>query len=80
MNGGVIITSNRLNGVATYECEVGHRIDGEETRTCVGEGVWSGSAPLCRSKSLILNYRHYLINITIFPVNLGQYDGIKSQL
>ena len=35
-----------LGSVATYKCNEGFALDGEDTRTCI-EGGWSGTAPTC---------------------------------
>ena len=42
--------------VATYQCDSGYAISGEDTRTCEGDGrffmgTWSGVAPTCGSKT-----------------------------
>ena len=38
----------RVGQVIRYECPVGHMVDGDESRTCLPDGFWSGSAPTCR--------------------------------
>ena len=57
INGGSILYSagtanNRMRGtVAIYgSCDVGYTFNGENTRTCRGDGTWSGSDPSCDSE------------------------------
>ncbi|XP_064386909.1 uncharacterized protein LOC135335369 isoform X2 [Halichondria panicea] len=33
---------------AMYHCEVNYTLSGDSTRTCRGDGTWSGSAPTCQ--------------------------------
>ncbi len=48
--GGAGSPDNRpVNTVATYTCVTGYTLKGD-TRTCGSDGVWSGSAPVCRRK------------------------------
>ena len=41
------------NIVATYSCSSGYSLVGDSTRTCQSGGTWTGSAPICQSKSLL---------------------------
>ncbi len=49
-----------LGSNATYTCEAGFYLEGNEVRTCVDDdgkdaiGVWSGQEPSCVRKSLVL--------------------------
>ncbi|XP_017772932.1 PREDICTED: sushi, von Willebrand factor type A, EGF and pentraxin domain-containing protein 1 [Nicrophorus vespilloides] len=36
-----------VHSTITYNCEVGHILRGEQNRTCMRDGVWSGSTPTC---------------------------------
>ena len=40
-------TNTTYNSIATYSCDTGHMLVGDETRTCLESGVWSGSTPIC---------------------------------
>ena len=42
--------SRPVGTVSTYACDTGYTLDGGSTRTCQGDGTWSGSAPTCESK------------------------------
>ena len=39
--------------VATYSCADGYELVGEENRTCLVDGTWTGAEPHCRS---VYNY------------------------
>ena len=36
--------------VATYSCADGYELVGEENRTCLVDGTWTGAEPQCRSR------------------------------
>ena len=36
---------------ANYSCDTGYNLTGSMTRTCGGNGNWSGTAPTCSLKS-----------------------------
>ena len=47
-------TENRPIGtVTTYSCDTGYTLNGDRIRTCQSDGTWSGSAPTCKSESLL---------------------------
>ena len=35
--------------MATYSCDTGYDLIGDETRTCTEENGWTGSLPICKS-------------------------------
>ena len=39
-----------VDTMATYICDTGYTLNGETTRTCGSDGVWSGSTPVCQRK------------------------------
>ncbi|HJL00732.1 MAG TPA: EGF domain-containing protein [Polyangiaceae bacterium LLY-WYZ-15_(1-7)] len=47
-NGSVDAPSTGFSAVATYSCSTGYLLEGDATRTCGGDGLWSGSEPSCR--------------------------------
>ena len=53
LTNGVISYSDQtlgLNTVATYTCDTGYILNGDTTRTCGSDGVWSGFSPNCLRK------------------------------
>ena len=46
-NGAVSLSGTTYNSVATYSCDSGYVLMGDDMRTCLDTGVWSGSAPTC---------------------------------
>ena len=45
--GRVSVTTRDVGGRATYTCSNGFRMVGSSTRTCLSDGSWSGSEPVC---------------------------------
>ncbi len=39
-----------VNTVANYTCDTGYTINGDTTRTCGSDGMWSGSELVCQRK------------------------------
>ena len=56
-NGEVLLSSTTFNSAATYSCNTGYTLTGDDMRTCLQTGLWSGSEPMCTGKWLtgILN-------------------------
>ena len=49
-NGVVSFTATTYNSVATYSCNTGYTLTGDDTRTCQSSSLWSGSEPTCTGK------------------------------
>ena len=49
-NGRMSLSGTTYNSVATYSCDSGYGLIGNNTRTCLGTGNWSGEEPTCISK------------------------------
>ena len=47
-NGQVSITGTTFGETATYSCNTGYNLVGDNTRTCQATGVWSGNEPTCQ--------------------------------
>uniref|UniRef100_H2Z7B2 Sushi domain-containing protein n=1 Tax=Ciona savignyi TaxID=51511 RepID=H2Z7B2_CIOSA len=45
--GSVVVTSRSVQGVATYSCNTGYRLDGPQVITCFSNGRWSNTPPTC---------------------------------
>lgn len=46
-NGRVTLTGVTFGSTATYECDSGFVLVGDEERMCQDSGEWSGDEPLC---------------------------------
>lgn len=47
--GSIKLSGRKPGSKATYTCNVGFTLEGEDTRKCQRNGVWSGEAPTCES-------------------------------
>ena len=47
INGTAFYQSTDFGMVVTYSCDDGLELNGNESRECLDEGVWSGSVPVC---------------------------------
>ena len=45
-NGQVSMTGQSIGSIATYTCDSGYELIGDDTRTCE-DGVWTGQEPTC---------------------------------
>ena len=53
-NGQVSTNGTTFGQTATYSCNTGYNLVGDNTRTCQAIGYWSGSEPTCE-RMLLLN-------------------------
>ena len=44
------LSGNRVGDIATYECDFGFRLEGDEERSCDVSGEWEGEAATCVRK------------------------------
>ena len=49
-NGEVVAFVTTFNSTATYSCNTGYTLTGDDMRTCLETGLWSGSEPMCTGK------------------------------
>lgn len=49
-NGEVSVTTRTIDSVANYTCNPGYALVGNDMRTCLETGIWSGEEPTCTSK------------------------------
>ena len=52
-NGQVTWTGLTSGSTATYTCDSGYRLIGDQTRTCLSTGMWSGQETTCESMHLL---------------------------
>ena len=52
--GRVFVPTRNVGGSATYTCNSGFRLVGLSTRTCLSDGSWSGSQPICNCTYTII--------------------------
>lgn len=60
-NGVVTLSGRNLGSTATYKCNNGYELIGEDKRTCQSDATWSGSEPSCKSKYF---YKYYVIQMS----------------
>ena len=49
-NGIVLFSSTNYNATASYSCNVGYTLTGDNVRICQSSAYWSGSEPTCNGK------------------------------
>jgi len=52
-NGGVSYTLTTEDSTVVYSCDDGFVLCGDENRSCLSTGVWSGSVPDCISEYIV---------------------------
>ena len=52
--GRVFVTNRDIGGRATYTCNSGFSLVGSSTRTCLSNGSWSGSQPICNCMLILM--------------------------
>ena len=62
-NGMVTWTSLTTGGVATYVCDAGFELVGDEMRDCQSNSEWSGVPPICRRKFVLCDLVSYSTNL-----------------
>ena len=55
-NGGVSYTITTEGSTIVYSCDPGFVLCGDENRTCLSTGMWSGSVPDCISEYSYIPY------------------------
>ena len=54
--------STTFNSISTYACRMGFMVVGSVSRTCQGDGQWSGSEPTCQSEGDVCTH---VLGVTI---------------
>ena len=53
-NGNVDLTGVTVGSRATYSCDRGFELKGDQSRTCQSNGRWSGNNPFCKGDFLAI--------------------------
>ena len=69
-NGMVSASITTYNSMATYSCNTGYTLTGNVSRTCLANGLWSGSEPNCTSKPKIIKFQSVIVSPMWMPVTL----------
>ena len=56
-NGLVSHTGTTFGQTATYSCNTGYNLVGDNTRTCQATRMWTGSVPTCQG-GLLVHHMH----------------------
>ncbi len=61
-SGRVVLTGTTVGSTATYSCNKGYILVGDQTRTCQFDGEWTGREPYCQRKdSLCISLLHNIL-------------------
>ena len=64
-NGQVVHQSLNYGSTATYNCNPGYTLEGEEMRVCLVNASWSGSEPSCQRKRSCMHNNNYVLSLLI---------------
>ena len=70
----------------TYSCAQGLALIGDDTRTCLSNGTWSGSVPTCRSKPMqccacVFTEQlvvYHTVSLALFNLNAAVSDTVLA--
>ncbi len=51
LNGMIMVMGRTPGSRAMYSCDMGFKLDGEMSRLCQPDGLWSGEEPTCICES-----------------------------
>ena len=76
-NGVVDVTDRTLGNTATYTCDTGHVLEGESSRTCMPNAMWSDDEPVCIGRSSFGSCDYHmtrvLSSVTTISTHYGMY-------
>ncbi len=84
-NGGIRFSNGRnVGSTARHFCQSGFILKGNQNRVCSTNGVWTGSAPVCKRKLLLLLLSSLLFTLCLFTLaascprlSIPRYGWIK---
>ena len=78
-NGNVVFNGTTVGSVAKYSCITGYVLKGQRSRKCLSNGVWSGSAPICKSEWSNKSKKNYLTRMAILdPCLMWRKELVQS--
>ena len=63
-NGQIILNGTVFESIATYRCNLGYILVGDDTRVCQNSETWSGSQPRCNADAIIGSVVAVLVIVT----------------
>ena len=66
--GNVILTGTKVSSTATYVCDDGFLLIGNQLRKCLSNGLWSGEEPICKGRVFIKQKIIALISARYFEL------------
>ena len=83
--GRVSVTTRDVGGRATYTCNSGFRLVGSSNRTCLSNGSWSGSQPICNCRFIVthikIDHAHSIpVSYTLEQVSVHTQGRVKVLL
>lgn len=78
-NGLVNVSSYSENSIATYQCNSGYKLIGNDTRQCLLGGKWTNQEPFCQyvdcgQPKSIANGNYQLVNMTTNYLSVALYS------
>ena len=67
-----LVDSRPINTIATFTCDNGYTLTGGSFRACQNDGTWSGSAPTCQCKLVIIILYSGFVQIMNRPIKFIQ--------
>lgn len=50
LHGNISLSGTKYRSNVIYMCDIGYDLEGTNNRTCLSDGAWSGSEPVCKFK------------------------------
>lgn len=68
--GGYVVEEDfHVHDTVHYKCHPGHVMTGLDTRTCLRDGSWSGTAPTCTCTLLTTFFKYLIIQMPFLARN-----------
>ena len=60
-----IATDTKYESTVTYTCKPDHHLEGEDSQVCQGDGLWSGSKPVCLGMYAVMEQLSYSLHLKV---------------